>query len=164
MNNLSSARMLLIFNGACVALIGLVSGIGLIFEVLDVIAFWPILIELESGFPGTQKGWQLAHVAGLTNGILMMTIALILPHIEPGVRSAKWIVYSLIYTGWGNTLFFHFANFSTNRALAIDDTRLGSVDTAGILGYIFGASTIPFTIIAITLVVIAAYRRLQNFR
>ena len=68
----------------------------------------------------------------------------------------------MIYTGWGNTFFFHFGNFSRNRALAIDDTRLGSVDSLGVIGYVFGATTIPCTVLAMVLVAMSARDRIKD--
>lgn len=154
-------QTLLILNGSLVLLLGLISGIGLLIEVLNAIDLWPVFIALESGFPGTQKGWQLAHVAGVMNGILMIIGALLFSVLNTTRQCEYWITISLIYTGWGNSIFFHCANFSSNRALALNTTQLGEPDTIGAIGYFFGASTIPFTITAFILFALIAYRQLR---
>ena len=155
----SRSANFLILNGALVALIGLIAGVGLLFEVLDAVAIWPFFVELPSGFPGTQTGWQLAHVAGLMNGMLMIVCALAIGFLEIEGLRRRLIVWCMVYTGWGNTLFFHFANFSANRALALEPSKLGTVDTAGAIGYFFGATTIPCTLLAVLILAFAAYRR-----
>ena len=147
----------LLLNGALVTIVGLLSGIGLLFEILDMVALWPIFIELENGFPGTENGWQLAHVAGLMNGMLMLLIGVVMIHISPTPVHQRWISRCMIYTGWGNTLFFHLGNFSSNRALALEATRVGEVDLIGTLGYVIGGSTIPLTIVAAILVARTIY-------
>ena len=68
----------------------------------------------------------------------------------------------MVYTGWGNTIFFHCANLSSNRGLSAGATRLGEPDVLGAIGYIIGGSTIPFTIIAVSLMGVAATRALRR--
>ena len=98
---------ILIAHGAAVALVGLLSGLGLLFSILDAVAVWPVFWELENGMIGTQPGWQLAHVAGLMNGILMILCALACAHIHASVFTHRWVCISMVITGWGNTVFFH---------------------------------------------------------
>ena len=150
-------RLVLIINGALVALIGLISGFGFVFEILNSISVWPVTFEMSGDFPGSERGWRVAHVAGVMNGMLIILVALTLPHIQASWRSQCWIVWGMIYTGWGNTLFFHLANFSNNRALSAGTTLYGEADWLGTLGYLFGGSTIPFTITAFILIALSAY-------
>ena len=147
---------LLIAHGAAVALVGLLSGLGLLFSILDAVAVWPLLLNLDDGMLGTQAGWQLAHVAGLMNGMLMIICALACTHINATAITHRWVCISMVITGWGNTVFFHLGNLSGNRALAVEPSKLGEPDTLGIIGYIFGAATIPFTTLALVLIIRAA--------
>ena len=68
----------------------------------------------------------------------------------------------MVYTGRGNTIFFHCGNFSRNRALALEETRLGAPDLIGTIGYIFGGTTIPLTILALSLIAMSAWSALKN--
>lgn len=147
----------LIFHGAIIAVVGLLSGFGFVFEILNSLSVWPATIEITGQFPGSDRGWRVAHVAGVMNGLMLMIAGLALVPIGASVLSQKWIVWGLVYTGWGNTLFFHFANFSNNRGLSAGASRFGEADWAGIMGYLFGASTIPFTLCAFILMARSAY-------
>lgn len=158
----SRGRLQLFMHGSIIAVIGLLSGFGFLFEVLDSISVWPLVIELEAGFPGSERGWRLAHVAGISNGLMMIIAGLTLVHIDPTERAQAWIVWGLIYTGWGNTIFFHMGNFSSNRALSGGTSILGEADTLGAVGYVIGASTIPFTVIAISLIGYSLFRLLKS--
>lgn len=154
-------RARLIMHGCIIAVIGLLSGFGLVFVILDAVTVWPLTIPTEAPFPGSERGWRVAHVAGVMNGLMMVIIGLALVQVMPGKRSQGWIVWGMIYTGWGNTVFFHCANFSSNRALSAGVTRYGEADWLGAVGYLVGGSTIPFTVIAVTLLGMAARRQLR---
>jgi hypothetical protein len=155
-------RLRLIQHGAIIAVIGLLSGFGMVFAILDALHVWPVTIPYGGGIPGSEHGWRVAHVAGVMNGMLMMILGFALAYALPAVRAQAWIVWGMVYTGWGNTIFFHCANLSSNRALSAGSTRLGEADFLGAIGYLIGASTIPFTIIAVSLIGIAAARTLRT--
>ncbi|MGQ3056268.1 MAG: hypothetical protein ACT6T0_03655 [Nevskia sp.] len=155
-------RLTLLMHGAAIGVIGLVSGFGLVFAILDAWHVWPVTLPITLSVPGSEHGWRVAHVAGVLNGMLMMLGGLALVPTAPGPVAQRWIVGGLVWTGWGNTVFFHLANASSNRALSAGSTRLGEADPAGIAGYLIGASTIPFTIIALALLGLAAARQLRQ--
>jgi hypothetical protein len=154
-------RLRLIQHGAFVAVIGLLSGFGMVFAILDAVHVWPVTIPYGGNIPGSEHGWRVAHVAGVMNGILMMIVGFALAYALPALRAQAWIVWGMVYTGWGNTVFFHCANLSSNRALSAGTTRLGEADLLGMIGYVIGASTIPFTILAVSLIGVAAARTLR---
>lgn len=152
-------RLRLLQHGAIIAVIGLVSGFGMVFAILQAYSVWPVTFSSTAPIIGSEHGWRIAHVAGVMNGLMMMIAGLALPHLAASRRAIAWIVGSMIYTGWGNTIFFHCANVSSNRGLSAGVTRLGPADLAGTLGYLIGASTIPFTILALVLIAQAARRQ-----
>lgn len=154
-------RLRLIQHGAIIAVIGLVSGFGMVFTILDAVHVWPVTIPYAGEIPGSERGWRVAHVAGVMNGMLMIIVGFAIAHALPTRRCQAWIVWGMVYTGWGNTIFFHCANLSSNRGLSAGTTRLGEADLLGATGYIIGASTIPLTIIALSLTAIAAARQLR---
>lgn len=156
-------RLRLIQHGAIIAVIGLLSGFGMVCVILDAIHVWPVTLPYEGEIPGSERGWRVAHVAGVMNGMLMILIGLALTTTEPTLRAQAWIVWGMVYTGWGNTIFFHCANLSSNRALSAGATKLGEADVLGAIGYIIGGSTIPFTIIAVGLIGFSATRALRQY-
>lgn len=155
-------RLTLLTHGAAVGVIGLVSGFGLVFAILGAYHVWPLTVLDGVAVPGSEHGWRVAHVAGVLNGMLMMLGGLALVAVDATRGAQRWIVASLVWTGWGNTVFFHCANLSSNRALSAGATRLGAADAFGVAGYLIGASTIPFTIAALALLGLAAARRLRR--
>lgn len=155
-------RLRLLMHGSTIAIIGLLSGFGLVFSILGVVSVWPITIPTAAPILGSEHGWRIAHVAGVMNGLMMMVVGLVLPHIRAGLRAQAWIVWSMVYTGWGNTIFFHCANLSSNRGLSAGVTRFGPADLAGTVGYLIGGSTIPFTIAAMSLIGVSAYQQLKQ--
>lgn len=162
MSNASLGRLRLLMHGSAVAIIGLLSGFGFVFVILEAISVWPITIDAHAAIPGSERGWRVAHVAGVMNGLMMMIAGLALPHLQTTRRIQAWIVWSMVYTGWGNTVFFHCANLSNNRGLSAGTTKFGEADWLGAIGYLVGASTIPFTIAALALMGIRACRLLRQ--
>jgi len=154
-------RLRLIQHGAIIAVIGLLSGFGMVFAILDAVHVWPLTIPYGGDIPGSEHGWRVAHVAGVMNGMLMILIGLALATVMPTLRAQVWIVWGMVYTGRGNTIFFHCANLSSNRALSAGTTKLGEPDLLGASGYLIGGSTIPFTVIAVSLIGLAASRALR---
>lgn len=155
-------RLRLIMHGSIIAVIGLVSGFGMVFAILETYTVWPVTLPIDAAVPGSERGWRVAHVAGVMNGLMMMIIGLALVHVLPTLRAQAWIVWGMIYTGWGNTFFFHCANLSSNRGLSGAATKFGEADLAGVAGYIVGASTIPLTITAVVLLGLAARLRFRD--
>ena len=142
-------RLRLLKHGAIIAVIGLLSGFGLVIAILEAIHIWPVTIPSDGAIPGSE------------HGLMMMIIGVAMVHALPKLRAQAWIVWGMVYTGYGNTVFFHLANISNNRGLSAGTTRFGEADWAGVMGYVIGASTIPFTIIAVALLGLAAARRLR---
>jgi len=159
----ANGRLRLLTHGALVAIVGLLSGFGFVFVILESITVWPISLDVAATIPGSERGWRVAHVAGVMNGLMIMIAGLALVPARVPARAQPWVVWGMMYTGWGNTVFFHLANLSNNRALSAGQTRFGEPDLFGVLGYLIGASTIPFTIAALAILSLSAFRqRLQQ--
>lgn len=155
----AKGRLRLLTHGALIAIIGLISGFGFLFSILESITVWPITLEIGSTILGSERGWRVAHVAGVMNGLMMIVVGLALMHAKVSLRAQPWVVWGMVYTGWGNTIFFHCANLSSNRALSAGATKYGEADLFGIVGYLIGASTIPFTIAALAIISWSAWRQ-----
>lgn len=146
----------LIGHGALVLMVSLFAAFMLTFDMLQGIKIWPLL-HIDVEIPGTVRGWRVAHVGGLLNGIMMIAIALAFTRISLSAGKLKFIYLSLVFTGWGNTLFYWFGNFSMNRGLSVSDTPYGAGEIFGALSYIAGASVMVFTLIAIIFVAKCAF-------
>lgn len=158
MNETTRMSNLVIGHGMIVLLIGLLSGFGLIFSLMDAIALWP-LPAIEVAIPGTTRGWQAAHVGGILNGVMMAGIALLITRFELTSKRLLWVGWGMIITGWGNTLFYFAGNLSQNRGLSMGDTPFGPADIWGALSFVGGAGAMLFTIVATIILAITAFER-----
>ena len=108
---------------------------------------------------GSVDGWIRAHVGGLTNGLMVIAIALSFPFIPISQRMQRITAYGLIFVAWANTVFYWLGNAAANRALSIGDNPLGQSDVFGIVGFVpalFGA------VIALVLLTYAGLNTLKN--
>ena len=147
---------LVIGHAMLVLLIGLISGFGLVFSLMDAIALWP-LPAIDVQIPGSTRGWQAAHVGGILNGVMMAGVALLMTRFALTGRRLNWVGWGMIATGWGNTLFYFAGNFSQNRGLSMGETPFGPGDIWGALSFIGGGSGMFFTIIATIILALAAF-------
>lgn len=148
---------LVIGNGMLVLLIGLLAGVMLIFSLLGVVTVWPLPVW-EVQVPGTVRGWSAAHVGGILNGVMIAGGAMLMRYLALTGRSALWVGWGLIYTGWANTVFYWAGNVAGNRGLSMIDTPYGSADVAGALAFLGGGTGMFFTIVAVVLLARAAFR------
>lgn len=154
------AQLKLIAHGALVVLISLFAAFFLTFDMLQGIKLWPLLsIDLE--IPGTVRGWRIAHTGGLMNGILMIAIALCFTKVSLSPSSLKFIYWSFLLTGWGNTVFYWAANFSMNRGLSVGATPYGEGEIFGAISYVAGASVMLLTVIASFMLAKSAFNALK---
>ena len=59
----------LIRHGALVFLLGLAAGFPFAIEILGRFDLWPVSIEMD--MPGDYRGWRMAHLEGVLNGMLL---------------------------------------------------------------------------------------------
>lgn len=150
-------RALMLGHGALVMIMGMVAGFALTFSLLGTIEIWPfpgIAFEM----PGTTRGWVAAHTGCILNGLMVMAVALALPHLELVGRTRQWVAYGLIATAWANTAFYAFANIAPNRGLSMGANRFGEGNLAGVLAFAPALIGAYIVIIALSLTARAAFR------
>jgi len=150
-----------IAHGLAVLCVGLIAGVGLVFSLLDAVALWPVP-AWDVSLPGSTRGWQAAHVGGITNGILLVVLALAFRYLAVESARARWLMAALIITGWGNTLIYWAGNFAPNRGLSVGDTIHGAGDLAGALAYFGGAAAMLALFFAVGILLKAAIDRLSE--
>jgi hypothetical protein len=97
-------RRLLIAHGALVYLAGLLAGFPFAFVELGKIALWPLPGEMSVAIPGDVRGWRMAHLEGILNGLTLIGVAAIGAELRLGARAYGIIAWALIVTAWGNTI------------------------------------------------------------
>jgi hypothetical protein len=85
-------RALLVAHGALVFLLGLAAGI-------------PYgLVLIGWAFPGDDRGWRMAHLEGVLNGILLIAVAAAGGQLRLSERAQRWLAWGLVATAWGNAV------------------------------------------------------------
>ncbi len=97
-------KSLLILNGIGLLISAALSGWLHFFQLLGEIDLWPVLNHIEGQVPGETRAWVMAHMEGITNGLLLMAIAVIAPWLTLSARQFRWLVYASVTFGWLFTL------------------------------------------------------------
>lgn len=97
-------RSLLIVHGALVFLAGLLAGFPFAFHVLGRVELWPIPGFIDVQVPGDYRGWRMAHLEGILNGLLLIAVAAVGAQLRLGERAARWAAWGLVVCGWGNVV------------------------------------------------------------
>lgn len=97
-------RSLLILNGIGLLISSALSGWLHFFQLLGEIDLWPVLNHIEATVPGEPRAWIMAHLEGITNGLLLMAIGAVAPYLKLGQRQFTWLFYSSLIFGWLFTL------------------------------------------------------------
>jgi hypothetical protein len=153
MTDLSTYFHRVVLHAIIVLSIGLIAGLMLTFSLLDAVNLWPLPVW-EVSIPGSDRGWATAHVGGILNGILLIALINLATKLELSLGS-----WSLIITGWANTIFYWAGNLAPNRGLSVDDTIYGSADIWGAIAFLSGGGGMFFTFFVMYLLGRAAMRK-----
>jgi len=97
-------RAQLIVHGALVFLAGLVAGFPFAFFELGKLALWPIPGSVAVSLPGDVRGWRMAHLEGILNGLTLFAVAACFAYLRLNEREQRIVTWALIITAWGNTI------------------------------------------------------------
>jgi styrene-oxide isomerase len=127
-------QKLMIGNAFLIIMISMLAGFMLGFGLIGGLELYPGKI-IEMPYYGSTDGWSRAHAGGLSNGLLIIGVALALPLIPLSKRMHKINVYGFIFIGWANTAFYWFGNAAASRALSFGDNPLGATNIMGAIGF-----------------------------
>ena len=134
-------QKLMIANGFMVMFVAMLAGFMLIFNLVGGVEVWPGKI-IELSVYGTSDGWVRAHSGGITNGMLVVIVALALPKLALSQSMNRFFAWGLIYVAWSFTLFYWIGNAAANRSLTFGDSQLGQSDWLSIIGFLPGVPSI----------------------
>jgi hypothetical protein len=97
-------RVRLVVHGALVFLVGLFAGFPFAFFELGKVVLWPIPGSVAMSLPGDVRGWRMAHLEGILNGLTLFAVAACFPLLQLSEREQRIVVWSLIITAWGNAI------------------------------------------------------------
>lgn len=136
-----SLRDMMAGNGVLMIFMALVGGVGLWMFLLGGFELLPgVFIEFQ--LPGSERGWTATHTGPVMNGLMVIAVAVVLPHLDFSEKWGKIWGWIVMLDGWGNVCFYFFSNFSPNRGLAFGTTPIGGSNIFSFLAlfpaYLFG--------------------------
>ena len=149
-------QKVLVVNGFLVITIAMFAGFMLMFCLIGGLELWPGYI-FQIPVYGTEAGWIRAHTGGITNGLLILVVGVILPKLDFSARSIKLISYGFTYVAWSFTIFYWFGNAAGSRALTLGDNPLGSSDVFGVIGFLPALPSV-FIVVALLIMCVLACR------
>lgn len=99
-DNISLYQRRLIGHGAILIFIAGVLGFGFLFFLIGKIELWPIPGSIDYQMPGTYDAWRMAHMEGITNGLLLWLTAAVLPSLPFTELGKKRTAHWIIIVGW----------------------------------------------------------------
>ena len=113
-------RVLLIANGAGLWITAVLVGWMYMFMLLGEVVLFPVVPSIDLQIPGEARAWNMAHLEGITNGLLLMGLAAIAPLLTLSDAQGRVLFWSAIVTGWGFTLPAWANALAGTRGLAFD--------------------------------------------
>ncbi len=153
-------KSLLVLNGIGLLLTSAFSGWLHFFQLLGEIDLWPILNHIDGQVPGEARAWVMAHLEGITNGLLLMAIASISGWLALSARQFQWLFYSSLTFGWLFTLPAIANAWFGTRGLAFGGGPFGDSLANNVI-YLFGWPPITAVHIAFALLAWGAW---QHYR
>lgn len=108
---------LLVANGCVVFLLGLAAGFPFAMEILQRFDLAP-LPAIAVDPPGDMRGWRMAHMEGILNGMVLFAAAAIAPLVKFSARGAAVAFWGFLVTAWGNTIASIIGPMTETRGLA----------------------------------------------
>lgn len=97
-------RAFLVLNGVGLLISSVLSGWLYFFYLLGSIELWPFLNEIPADIPGDRRAWNMAHLEGITNGLILFALAASAPFVKLTARAWSWLFYATLTFTWMFTL------------------------------------------------------------
>ena len=146
----------MIAHGALVFLAGMLAGFPFAFLLLGKVVLWPIPGSIDVAMPGDVRGWRMAHLEGILNGLTLIGVAAVGARLKLSDQAQRTVAWALIVTAWGNVIASIIGPLFGGRGLAFG----GGV--ANSLMYLLFVAAIVAVMIAMWLVFIGARRSLRQ--
>lgn len=93
-------RALLFLNGVGLFILAISIGWIWFFTLLHAIVLWPLPIDIPVSLPDDGRAWRMAHMEGITQGLLLMALGLGGQFMRLGARQYVWLFWASLVTGW----------------------------------------------------------------
>jgi hypothetical protein len=157
------ARVLLVANSAGLWITAILVGWMYMFMLLGEIELFPIVPAIDVQIPGEARAWNMAHLEGITNGLLLMGLAAVGPLLTLSERQQRVLFWSAIITTWGFTLPAWANALAGTRGLAFDGGPF-SGGLANSVIYLSGWPAVIAVHILFALLLLGAINRARSLR
>ena len=154
-------KALLVLNGIGLLITSAFSGWLHFFQLLGEIDLWPVLNHIEGTVPGEPRAWIMAHLEGITNGLLLIAIAVASPYLKLSSRALTWLFYSSLIFAWMFTLPAIANAWFGTRGLAFGGGPFGDSLANNVI-YLMGWPPIASVHIAFALLAVGAWRHYKS--
>tara|TARA_R110000868_G_scaffold100968_11_gene277980 strand:- start:53 stop:550 length:498 start_codon:yes stop_codon:yes gene_type:complete len=93
-------RALLFLNGTGLFILAISIGWIWFFALLNAIVLWPLPIDIPVTIPDDGRAWRMAHMEGITQGLLLMALGLGGQFMRLKPKQYVWLFWSSLVTGW----------------------------------------------------------------
>ncbi len=97
-------RVLLVAHGAGLWITAILVGWMYMFNLLGEVVLFPLIPSIDIQIPGEARAWNMAHLEGITNGLLLMGLAAVAPLLTLTHGQHRILFWSSVITAWGFTL------------------------------------------------------------
>lgn len=156
-------RVLLVAHGLGLWITAVIVGWMYMFNLLGEIELFPVIPSIDVQIPGEARAWNMAHLEGITNGLLLMALAAIAPLLELTDRHARVLFWSALITGWGFTIPAWANALVGTRGLAFDGGPFADGLSNSII-YLAGWPPVLAVHVLFAIALIGAIKRLRSLR
>lgn len=93
-------RTLLFLNGVGLLVLAILIGWVWFFTLLGKIVLWPLPIDITISVPDDGRAWRMAHMEGITHGLILMAFGAGGRFLRLRARQFTWFFWSAVVTAW----------------------------------------------------------------
>lgn len=150
-----------LYHGSLSILLGLISGIILIFSVLHEVAIWPG-VSFPFTLPGDVSTWRGAHAGALLNGVMCLLMVFLVGKLTNDEKAIGRISYALVLMVWGNGIFYIARAWGATRGLAVVSEKYGSGNIFDMISILAASTAMLTTFYAVIYFLILIRQKLKS--
>lgn len=143
-------RSTLALHGVSATLVGMLGGLGFLFNILKYVEIVPFVPRIDVKVPGSEPAWRAAHTGPIMNGMLAMGVAATGSMVELSPQAQRGLVATMLITIWANTVGYNAAAVAGERGLTPRGNALNNVAYVSFLSAALSILvSLPLTILGV---------------
>ena len=156
-------RTLLFLNGVGLLILAIFIGWTWFFTLLGKIVLWPLPIDIPISLPDDGRAWRMAHMEGITHGLLLMAWGAGGCFFRLSARQFTWFFWSALANAWLFTIPAIFNALFGTRGLSFGGAPFKG-GLANDVIYLSGFPPVLAVHILLVLAALGAWRHLKTTR